>query len=69
MRGLLVAKDADGLQREVSRLTMGTVEDFLSSPLYNIEEIKQNVYEKVLRMVRRVTGKEPMVLPLFVEVE
>ena len=69
MRGLLVSKDADGLIREVSRVVLLTVEEFLSSPLYNLEEIKQNCYEKVLRLIRRLTGKEPMVLPLFVEVE
>lgn len=69
MRGLLVAKDGEGILRECERIAVATAEEFLESPLYNIEEIKQNVYEKVLRMIRRTTGKEPMVLPLFIEVE
>ena len=69
MRGLLVAKDAEALIREAAKIAVATTEEFLTSPLYNLDEIKQNVYEKVLRMIRRTTGKEPMVLPLFVEVE
>ena len=69
MRGLLVAKDAEGILRETCRIASATCDDLLTSPLYNLEEIKQNIYEKVLRMIRRTTGKEPMVLPLVVEVE
>ncbi|MCR5348258.1 MAG: ribonuclease J [Bacilli bacterium] len=69
MRGLLVARDAETLQRECSKIALATAEEFLQSPLYNLDEIKQNAYEKVGRMIRRVTGKEPMVLPLFTEVD
>jgi len=69
MRGLLVAKDAEGILRESERIAVQTAHEFLENPLYSIDEIKQNAYEKILRMIRRTTGKEPMVLPLFVEVD
>ena len=69
MRGLLVAKDAEGILRESERIALQTAQEFLENPLYSIDEIKQNAYEKILRMIRRTTGKEPMVLPLFVEVD
>ncbi len=69
MRGLLVAKDAEGIAREAGRIAVSTAEEFLTSSMFNLDEIKQNAYEKILRMIRRLTGKEPMVLPLFTEVE
>lgn len=67
MRGLLVAKEAEAISREAEKITVATANDLLSSANYNLDELKQNVYEKVLRMIRRLTGREPMVLPLFVE--
>ena len=69
MRGLLVAKDAEGISREVVKIVLATADELLTSPMFNLDELKQNVYERTLRMIRRTTGKEPMVLPLFVEVE
>ena len=67
MRGLLVSKDADGLIHEVGKVTVATLDEFLR-PGYNIDEIRQNAYERILRLVRRLTGKEPMVLPLLIEI-
>ena len=70
MRGFVFVKDADMILKDVSKIFVATVEEFLSSKMvYNLDEIKQNVYEKCLRAIRRQTGKEPMVLPLIVEVE
>jgi ribonuclease J len=70
MRGFVFVKEADAVLKEVSRLFVTTVEDFLNARMeYNLDEIKQNVYEKCLRAIRRQTGREPMVLPLIVEVE
>lgn len=67
-RGLLVSKEAEAIVREAGKITVATVEELMTSPDYNLEEIKQNVYEKILRMIRRSTGREPMVLPIFVEI-
>ena len=36
---------------------------------YNIGEVRQNVYERTLRAIRRISGKEPMVLPLLIEID
>lgn len=68
MRGLVFVKDADAILRDVSKIFVATVEESLAEDGYNLEAIKQNVYEKCLRAIRRQTGKEPMVLPLIVEV-
>jgi ribonuclease J len=69
MRGFVFVKDADMILKDVSKIFVSTVNEFLQKPSYNLDEIKQNVYEKCLRAIRRQTGKEPMVLPLIVEVE
>jgi len=68
MRGLVFVKDADAILRDVSKIFVATVEENLLQPGYDLDGIKQNVYEKCLRAIRRQTGKEPMVLPLIVEV-
>ncbi len=68
MRGFVYVKDAESIIREVSRIFVSTVEECLASEEYSIESIKQTVYEKSLRSIRRSTGKEPMVLPLLIEV-
>jgi len=67
MRGFVFVKDADSILKDVSRIFVSTVEEYLQSPTFNMNEVKQTVYEKCLRAIRRQTGKEPMVLPLIVE--
>jgi ribonuclease J len=68
MRGLVFIKDADAILRDVSKIFVSTVEEGLSGSKYDLEKVKQDVYEKCLRAIRHQTGKEPMVLPLIVEV-
>lgn len=67
MRGFLVMKDADILVRELNKLLLSTLEEFLAKPVYNLDEIRQNVYERALRTIRRVCGKEPMVVPIIAD--
>mgnify|MGYP002523874360 CR=1 FL=1 len=68
MRGFVYAKDAELIQRDASKIFVATVNDFLAQDGYRLEEIRQTVYERCLRAIRRQTGKEPMVLPLIIEV-
>ena len=67
MRGFLVQKEADILIRELTKTFIQTIDEFLQKPIYNLDEIRQNVYEKCLRVIRRVSGREPMVIPIIVE--
>ena len=68
MRGFVYAKDAKLVQREVGEIFVSTVIEYLEAEHYDIEKIRQNVYERCLRAIRRLTGKQPMVLPLIIEV-
>jgi hypothetical protein len=52
----------------VSKIFLTTMQDELSGETYNIDKIRDDVYDKCLRAIRRQTGKEPMVLPLIIEV-
>ena len=70
MRGFVYAKDADLIERDACKVFVSTVQEYLDKKdAVNMEEMKQNVYEKCLRTIRRQTGKEPMVLPLIIEIE
>lgn len=69
MRGFVFVKDADATIREVSKVFVSTVNEFLSKGGdCNFDEIRQNVYEKCLKAIRRQTGKDPMVIPAIVEI-
>ena len=69
MRGFAYAKDSELIERQASKIFVSTVNEFLQSrDVLNTEELRQNVYERCLKAIRRQTGKEPMVLPLIVEV-
>ena len=68
MRGFLIQKEGEAAQKEASKILVSTVNEFLTRFEINIDEMKQNVYEKVLRGLRRLSGKVPMVLPLIVDV-
>lgn len=70
MKGFVYAHEAEVVTREASKVFSATVEEFLQKPDINLDEMRQNVYEKTLKAVRRCTGgKEPMLLPLIVEAE
>lgn len=68
-RGLLVGKEADTLVRDLTKVLIATIGEFVENPNFNLDEIKQNCYERCYRAIRRMTGKEPMIMPLIVEVE
>ena len=69
VRGLVYLKDSEILVRDVTRIFNSCLENHLSSPYYDIRKLKDEVYEKVARAVKRQSGNEPMVLPLLTEAD
>ncbi|MCQ2771977.1 MAG: ribonuclease J [Bacilli bacterium] len=67
VRGLVYLKDSEMIVRDVTRIFNATADEALSSVVFDIRKLKDDVYDKVSRAVRRQTGKEPMVLPLLLE--
>lgn len=68
-RGLVFARDTEILLREVTKVFMTTLEDCLNNPTYDLDEIKAECQDRCFRSIRRMSGKEPMVLPLIIELE
>lgn len=68
MRGFVLVKDSETLLHDLADTFVEMVEEQLQKD-GNMEIAKQNTYEKAIRMVRKSTGKDPMILPLIVEIE
>ena len=69
MRGFVLVKDSEALLHDLADAFVETVEEQMNVPGGTIELAKQLTLEKATRMVRKSTGKDPMILPLVVEIE
>ena len=69
MRGFVLVKDSETLLYGIADEFVAIITAELQKEEPNLDDAKQAVYEKALRMVRRSTGKEPMILPLVIEIE
>ncbi len=69
MRGFVLVKDSEALLHDIAAEFVNIVNDELQREHPNLDEAKQDTYERALRMVRKSTGKDPMILPLVIEVE
>lgn len=66
-RGLVMMGDGEALLRDVTKVFNETLKEDLSRGNMSLEEIKDDLYDHTFRVIRRQTGKEPMVLPLIIE--
>ena len=69
IRGLTAINDPDVMIKEVSKVFVAALSEALGDESSDIEAIRQFVYERTLRAIRRQTGKSPMVLPLIIPVD
>lgn len=68
LKGLTTNRDSEIVARELSQVFLNNVESHLEDAHFDLNVAKQDAYEKCLRAIRRETGKEPMVLPLIIEI-
>ncbi len=66
IKGLSFAKDFDVVTKELSGIFLETVAAGFAEGR-KFDDIKNICYERLLRQIRRDSGKEPMVLPLIIE--
>lgn len=66
IKGLSFSKDYDIVAKELSSMFMETLENGFKEGR-RMDDIKNICYERLLRQIRRDSGKEPMVLPLIIE--
>ena len=67
LRGLVMMGDGEALIRDVGKVFGECLREDLSRGNMSLEEIKDDLYDHTFRVIRRQTGKEPMVLPLIIE--
>ncbi len=69
MRGFVFLKDADSILKEVTKIFLTAVTDGLKRQNYRLLDIQNSASEAIIRYIRRANGKNPMVLPLIIEID
>lgn len=67
LRGLVMANDGEALLRDVTKVFTETLREDVARGNMSIAQIKDDIYDHTFRVIRRLTGKEPMVLPFIIE--
>ena len=66
MRGFVFVKESENIIKEVTTLFSTELEDYLRhKSLQSIEDFKINLIDKVAKVLKRINGKNPVILPLI----
>ncbi|MBR6865722.1 MAG: ribonuclease J [Bacilli bacterium] len=66
-RGIVFARDGEVLLRDVTKIFMASLEEGLGNN-DTFDTIKEVCHERCARAIRRMTGKEPLLIPVIVEI-
>ena len=66
-RGIVFARDGEVLLRDVTKIFMACLDEGLNNN-DTFETIKEGCHERCSRAIRRMTGKEPLLIPVIVEI-
>ena len=69
MRGFVFLKDADTILKEITKIFLTVINDGLAKSNYRISDLQNNSTDAIIRYIRRANGKNPMVLPLIIEID
>jgi len=69
MRGLVFVKEADNLVEELAVSMNDMVNEALKNGSVNKEDTKIRINEKLNYLVRKYTGKSPLILPVIVDIQ
>ena len=69
MRGFVYVKEAEPLLKTISNFLVSEVETAFEENRYDKEEIYKNVIEKSKRFIKRDNGRDPMIMPIIVEID
>lgn len=67
MRGFVFVKDSENVLKELIAIYKETIQEYISKPYANIEEVRTLIIDKSLRFIRRETGKRPLVIPIIID--
>lgn len=69
MRGFVFVKEAEPLLKSISNIYVEEVNNALAtSPKFEASKVENLIRERAKRFIRRENGREPMVLPIIIEV-
>jgi ribonuclease J len=68
MRGLVYLKDADKLLKDVITTFESMVQEAMEKGELGREDVKGKIRDKLAFTIRRATGKDPIIMPMIVEV-
>ena len=69
MRGFVYVKEAEPLLKSISGFLVSEVENAFLENRFDKEEIYKNVIDKSKRFIKRDNGRDPLILPIIIEVE
>jgi len=69
MRGFIFVKESDNIIKEITNIFVNGVNDYLNNQRGTIEDLRTQLADKCLRYVRRDTGKNPLIIPIVVEID
>jgi ribonuclease J len=66
MRGFVFVKESENIIREITQLFSQELESFLKNkPFTSLDDFKIQLIEKVGKTLKRINGKNPVILPLL----
>jgi ribonuclease J len=69
MRGFVFVKEAEPLLKSISNIFVEEVNNALTtSPKFEASKVENVIRERAKRFIRRENGREPMILPIIIEV-
>ena len=69
MRGFVFLKDSDTILKEVTKIFLSVVKEGISRHNYRLSDIENAANDAIYRYIRRANGKNPMILPLIIEID
>jgi ribonuclease J len=67
MRGFVFVKESENIMREVTALFNQEIQEFLTKKYFiALDDFKLSLIEKVGKLLKRMSGKNPVILPLIV---
>jgi mRNA degradation ribonuclease J1/J2 len=66
MRGFVFVKESENIIREITQLFSQELENFLQNKSFtSLDDFKIQLIEKVGKTLKRINGKNPVILPLL----
>jgi len=68
IRGVVFSRDTESVVKELSKNFLDIIDEEFSYVPVNLARLRENCYERLSRLVKRLAGSEAMVLPLILEI-